>query len=214
MSQPRKILVALALLLSVLAVVVGVRFGLDREAAVTDNQEAIDRQVEMLKQRTPKAFEGEKGKAAEERARQQIAEQLRISELLRQEAAALGQQAKPAEIDAAIAQVRAAYGSEAAFNKALKDKGMSLADYQVSIENQITSSKMAAEITKNIEVSDKEARAYYEANKAKYADPKDTAKTKPFNQVVDEINDLLRAQKQNQAYNEFLSGLKEKAKTD
>lgn len=213
MSKPRNIIIALALFLAVLAVVVGVRFGLNPRPDVVVTEEAIDSQIDMLKERDPEAFKGAKGEAVEANYREKIAEQLKVQQLLLKEAEAVGQQAQPTEIDAAISQVRAAYGSEAKFTKALKERGMTLADYKVSIESQITSSKMMAEITKDIDVSEKDARAYYTANKSRYTDPKDPTKTKPFKQVAKEITDILRAQKQNQAFNEFLAGLRLEARS-
>lgn len=207
-KKPLTMILILVVVLGVVAVGVQLKRRSDVAQIEADTEEAVDRQVDMLKKQNPEAFEGASGEAAEVKYRAKIEEQVRVNEVLKQKAEEVGQKATESEVNAAIAQVKAAYGSEAEFNKALKSRGMTLADYQVSIENQITTSKMMADITKGVQVSDKEARAYYDANPGRYKDPKDASKTRPFKKVVGEIKTLLTSQKQTQAYNDFIADLK------
>lgn len=200
MKKPVLIIVVLATVLALAAIGVELKKYRDEGRQDALVEESVDQQVDMLKKQNPQAFEGAKGKDAEAKYRQKIEEQVRFNAALREEADKAGQQASTAEIDGAIAQVSAAYGSDQKFTAALKSRGMTLEDYKVSIGNQITTSKMMAWLTKDIKVTDAEIREYYDANKTKFK--------KPYKEVSGEITSLLRSQKQNKAYNDFIDGLK------
>jgi len=86
----------------------------------------------------------------------------------RQQAKQLGITVTPAEVSTAIAGIVKTYfsGSQKKFEAALKQQGVTLAQYTKDIEpNQLIVTKLTKDITKDVKVSDADVKAYYEKNK-------------------------------------------------
>ena len=64
------------------------------------------------------------------------------------------------------------------------------------------------EITSNVEVSEEEAKSFYEENKDNY---KEDEEVKPYDEVKDQVKNTMRRKKENEAWNNWLEKIREEA---
>lgn len=193
---------AVAVVLSAVVVGVRIRQRANEGSIEGATQAEVERQINVLKKQQPDVFKGKQGKMAEESYKKSIEDQVKINEMIKQEAKDRGVAVAPSEVDMALAQVRQAYASEKKFNSALKKQGLTIDDYKNNLEGQLVMSKMMTEVTKDIKTSNKEARTFYEANKGDF--------DKPYKEVVDLVKQRLLQQKQRAKFSEFIEDLKKK----
>lgn len=72
------------------------------------------------------------------------------------------------EIETELAAVKAQYGTEEAFNDALTQSGMTLDDLKNNIKESLGIQKLLDESTTEVEVTDEEAKEFYDAHKENY----------------------------------------------
>lgn len=101
-----------------------------------------------------------------------LLDQLVVYTLLNQEAKSRGLVATDAEIDAKLAEVRKQFPTPDAFEKALKDRGMTVDSFRADARADLSANKVVdAEVGGIAGPSDAEAKAYYAKNSDKFNQP-------------------------------------------
>ena len=90
-----------------------------------------------------------------------------------QEADALDVEITDKQVDARLEQIQKQYfgGDKKKFDKQLKDQGLTEAQVRKDIRAQIISEKIFEEVTRKVNVTDKQVEDYYTKNKAQYSQP-------------------------------------------
>lgn len=140
-------------------------------------------------------FQGEEGQAMLNNFRQQILESLIERELIIQEAENTGIEVTEEEINKRIEELKAQFQSEEQFKAALQQAGITEEELPEEVRRMLLTEKMLDKVFEDLEVTDEEARQYYEENKNNFQVPEtanvahilvtdeETAK-----KVIDEIN--------------------------
>jgi foldase protein PrsA len=91
-----------------------------------------------------------------------------------QQAKKLGAVVTPKDVDAAIQKIIKQYfnGKKAAFLKAIKKQGSTLAEVRDTVGLNVLQQKVTAKLTAGIKITDAEALASYNQNKTQYVKPK------------------------------------------
>jgi parvulin-like peptidyl-prolyl isomerase len=94
-------------------------------------------------------------------------------ELLKREAEELGVKVKAKDIDKRLKQLKESFfqGDAKRYKAELKKQGLTEADVKANIEQQLLTEKLFEKVTKNVKVSDKKAKAYFEDNPTQYKQP-------------------------------------------
>ncbi len=94
-------------------------------------------------------------------------------EQFEQEAKSLDVEITDKQVDARLAQIQKQYfaGDKKKFEKQLKDQKLTLEQVRGDIRAQIVSEKIFAEVTRKVNVTDKQVEEYYKKNKAQYSQP-------------------------------------------
>lgn len=92
------------------------------------------------------------------------------------------------------------------------NQNMSLDDLKASIRQNLRQQKLREEVTGQVEVTEDEITSFYEQNKQSYTD--DEGNVKSLEEVRDQIEGTLRNQKSNEAWTEWLEGVKEEAEIE
>jgi foldase protein PrsA len=109
-----------------------------------------------------------------ERFEQSVAEYLVKMEVLAQQASAYKIEVTDADVEAAIAEIKQMFqGDEARFEEALKKQHLSLEQFTEQTRDRLLLDKMRAAVTADVEVTEAELKAYYEANKDDYVQPEE-----------------------------------------
>ena len=99
-------------------------------------------------------------------------EKLVEAELLWQEAQRRKTVASQAEVDAALAEVRAGFKAPFAFERRLERSGFTEASYAEYLRRQLSIRKLVQrDVLRSLSVSDAEVHAYYRANAARFTRP-------------------------------------------
>lgn len=93
------------------------------------------------------------------------------SKLIVQDAKDFNIEVADADITAEIDKVKANFESEEAFTTAMEQEGLTLETYTNFIKENLIIAKTLEVVTKDIEVTDDEVKAYYEANIANFTQP-------------------------------------------
>jgi foldase protein PrsA len=75
------------------------------------------------------------------------------------------------EVETEVNKTIKRFPSQAEFNKALKDAGMTMDDLRAFTKTRMITDKVNKKIVGTVTVTDKEAKAYYDANPAQFKDP-------------------------------------------
>jgi len=165
-SQKRNLAIIAALLFLATAVV-GCK---EKSAAIVNGraipESEITNQLDKIKNQQPQAFKGAKGKQLQASFRTRILDALINAELVKQEAESRGLKASTAEVKVKTDQVLKFFGTEAKLKAALKDQGMTRAEYEQKVKDQIISEKLVEKITGGLSVSDAELKDYYKKHQA------------------------------------------------
>ena len=94
-------------------------------------------------------------------------------EQFEQEAKSLDVEITDKQVDARLAQIQKQYfaGDKKKFEKQLKDQKLTLEQVRGDIRAQIVSEKIFAEVTRKVNVTDKQVEEYYKKNDAQYSQP-------------------------------------------
>lgn len=197
MRTQKRNLALIAALLFVAIAVVGCQ---DKSAAVVNGkaipEQEITDQLTKIKNQQPQAFKGAKGKQLQASFRTRILDALINAELVKQEAERRGFKASAAEVKVKMDQVRKFFGTKAKLDKALKGEGMTQAEYEQKVKDQIMSEKLVEKVTGGLTVGDAEIDDYYKKHKAEFKLPAQiqvrrlAAKTKAeAEKALEKIND-------------------------
>ncbi len=90
-----------------------------------------------------------------------------------QAAEEMGIEVSDQQVEDRLEQIKKQYfgGDQQKYQAQLKEQGLSDKQVRADIRSQLVSEKISAEVTKGIKVTDKEISAYYDKNKAQYAQP-------------------------------------------
>src|SRR5687767_2856660 len=90
-----------------------------------------------------------------------------------QAAAEMGIEVTDQQVEDRLAQIKKQYfgGDQKKYEKQLKEQGLTDRQVRADIRSQLVSEKISAQVTKGLKVTDKEISAYYDKNKAQYAQP-------------------------------------------
>jgi peptidyl-prolyl cis-trans isomerase SurA len=90
-------------------------------------------------------------------------------QIMLQRAEKLGLMAVDSEVDARIKEFRSPYDSDAAFEKYLQSRAMTVEDLRTEVRRTLTIEKLFnKEVTSRISVADAELKSFYEENKASF----------------------------------------------
>ena len=90
-----------------------------------------------------------------------------------QAAEEMGIEVSDQQVEDRLQQIKKQYfgGDQKKYEAQLKEQGLSDQQVRADIRSQLVSEKISAEVTKGVKVTDKEISAYYQKNKAQYAQP-------------------------------------------
>lgn len=106
--------------------------------------------------------------ALESRLKENLIRKLVEEELIAQKAKAEGVSLDAAEIDAKLAEHKARFGSDKAFQSFLERTQQSEADVKADLEKNLLRDKLFAKLLQGQEPTEDDAKKYYEENKDKY----------------------------------------------
>ena len=142
------------------------------DAATVDGEhiteKALDAEVAKLKLQSPSLFDKNSGGMDEGTIRSTLLDELIAQQLLSKEAQAKHVNISDSEIDKNIESLKAGYSDEKQFEDALKTAGYSLSTLREQVKWQLLSTKLLEKLVPASSVSEKEAQAYYNKNKASY----------------------------------------------
>jgi hypothetical protein len=121
------------------------------------------------------------------------------------EAHARGLEVTDADVDARIEQLKRQFfqGDQRRVDRQLKQQGYTLPAFRDDVRAEIVSERLVAQVTGEIKVTDAEARAYYEQNKAQY-------RVTSYGGVAAQIKSQLRQAKRDDAIAEWASDIRDK----
>ncbi|MGI8553050.1 MAG: SurA N-terminal domain-containing protein [Dehalococcoidia bacterium] len=132
----------------------------------------------------------------------QTLDSLISAKLITQEAKRQKVNVPNSEIDSQIAGIKKQLGSDQEFRTALQRNSLTESQLRGQIRTQSLAQKMGAP---NVTVSDAEAQTFYNQNKAQFGQ-------QTFDQVKDQVKTQLLQQKQGEAIQNWIDGLRQKAK--
>ena len=135
-----------------------------------------------------------------------VVEELINNELVQQEAGKLKLTVSDAEIDEEVKQLAERIGGEQALKDALTQYGLSETELRGQMRITLLQRKIVEKITK-VEVGDQEIKEYYEKNKSYYSGKK-------FDEVKEEIKEILMDQKAQEEYSKWFAEVKAKAQIE
>jgi parvulin-like peptidyl-prolyl isomerase len=133
--------------------------------------ETLNTQLEQLKKQYPQMFEGTDGEARLLDFKKRILDNLINQELVSQAADEKGIDITDADVQKQIDQLKQGFKSEDEFVKALESAGMDVDALKQQIKDQLLSQKLIDSLKTSDKVSEKELKAYYDKNKAQFAQP-------------------------------------------
>lgn len=167
----------------------------------------IDQTVEQLKQQYADQIsdDDDEQQFLEQQAKQQVVDQT-VQQLVLKTSA---QQANDIEvtdneIETQIDMAREGFKSEDEFRAALQHEGLSPDDFKERIHDSLLIEKFIQQEIGDIQVSEEEARDYFENNQQNFPDSS-------FEEAESEVKRLLRHQKKQQEQQEMISELREES---
>ena len=148
----------------------------DGAVAVVDGEEISKAEFDELLGRAKTSYEQNKrpfpkvGTPEYKTVQSQAVQYLVQQEKYRQKAEDLDVEVSEKEIDDRLKQVKQQYfqGSEAEFQKNIKEQGLTVEQIRGEIESQLLSEKIYAKVTEEVKVTDDEVTDYYNKHKADY----------------------------------------------
>lgn len=137
----------------------------DGEAITT---KALDAEVAKLKLQNPSLFDKNSGGMDEGTIRATMLDELIAQQLLNKEAEDKKVSVSDEEVTKGVDSLKAGYGDEKQFEDALKTAGYTTDSLKEQVKWQLLSSKLLQKLVPDSAVSEKEAQAYYNKNKASF----------------------------------------------
>lgn len=142
------------------------------DAATVDGKaitkKALDAEVAKLKLQSPALFDKNSGGMDEGTIRSTLLDELISQQLMNDEAKKQNIKVTDAEIENNLKMLKAGYSDEKQFEAALKTAGYTLDTLKDQIRWQLLSTKVLEKLVPASSVNDREAQAYYDANKGSY----------------------------------------------
>lgn len=142
------------------------------DAATVDGKaitkKALDAEVAKLKLQSPALFDKNSGGMDEGTIRSTLLDELISQQLMNDEAKKQNIKVTDAEIENNLKMLKAGYSDEKQFEAALKTAGYTLDTLKDQIKWQLLSTKLLEKLVPASSVNDREAKAYYDANKSSY----------------------------------------------
>ncbi len=129
----------------------------------------VDAQLEQLKKQYPNMFTGADGEGRLLDFKQRIVDNLINAKLVEQAAKEKGINISDGDIQKQVDQLRGGFKDQAQFDAALKSAGMTEDALKASIRQQLVTNKLMEQLAANTKVSDADIQAYYDSNKAQFA---------------------------------------------
>lgn len=129
-------------------------------------------------------------RALERAVGEQVLDQLITETLVLQAASSLREPVTDAEVDETVASLRAAYPSEELFQAALAAYGLSEDDLARQVRLSLILDRLA---TQDVEVSDEEVAAYFQAHKEELAHPERVRARHILVKTLEEAEDIRKA---------------------
>ncbi|HEY9898624.1 MAG TPA: peptidylprolyl isomerase [Pantanalinema sp.] len=139
------------------------------KVSLKDYNQALEQQKKQYGLRFGVDFNTTQGKEMLAGMQQQLLQQLTERELLLLETEKRGLQATEAEVEAKLADVKKQFPDNAAFEKAIKDYGLTPADLKSQLHKAVAIEKLQKDVGKDISVTDAQISDYYAKNKAQFA---------------------------------------------
>jgi foldase protein PrsA len=129
----------------------------------------VDAQLEQLKKQYPNMFTGADGEGRLLDFKQRIVDNLINAKLVEQAAKEKGINISDGDIQKQVDQLRGGFKDQAQFDAALKSAGMTEDALKNSIRQQLVTNKLMEQLAASTKVSDADIQAYYDNNKAQFA---------------------------------------------
>ena len=147
--------------------------------AVVDGEEVAKSDYDALLAQAKKSYKNQKrdfpkaGSQEFQTLKNQAVQFLVQREQFEQEAAALDVEITDKQVDARLDQIRKQYfgGDKKKYEQQLKEQGISNGQVRNDIRSQIVSEKIFEEVTRKVNVTDKQVAEYYAKNTAQYSQP-------------------------------------------
>ncbi len=142
-----------------------------------------DRVLEDV-QDTFKAYYGEEffstdeGKEVLEQIKEKLLEDFIIQKIILTEASNMDISVTAEEIDKLLEQLIEDYGGQEQFDKLIEERGIDLDNLKQDFHFQLTAEKLMEEVTKEVEINNKEIREYYENNPDEFKEFPDEVKAR------------------------------------
>lgn len=164
------------LVLALLAVLVLSVAGCSREPlAATVNGKKItvaevDKRLEQVIGQNSEALKGAQGEQLKEQFRERVLDQMIDMELLLSEADKRNIKVSDKEVDAKIKEIMTNYNfkDQKALEEALKQQNLTMTQFKDELEKSVRIEKLGDALTKDIKISDKDIKGYYDKNKAEF----------------------------------------------
>ena len=149
--------------------------GCGRKVAATVNGkeiylEDVDKEVDRLLSQHKEAG-GTQTEKMKEQFRGSVLNYLIENELALQEAEKKGIKVTDKEVEKQLNQMKKMFSSEAEFNSMLEKQDIDIDDFKERLREDLLMTKITEPLYKGLEVSDEEAKDYYEKNKTSFQDP-------------------------------------------
>ncbi|MBI5232301.1 MAG: peptidylprolyl isomerase [Coriobacteriales bacterium] len=208
-----RIALALVLALAVATVATGCT---DKDTAAKVNGEKIkmselNAQLDQLKKQYPQMFSGADGEARLLDFKRRLLDNLINQKLITQAAKEKGIDVTDSDVQKQIDQLKQGFKSDAEFETALKNAGMTKEALEKQIRDQLLSQKLVEAISADAKISDKDIEAYYKKNKKQFYQ----AASKRASHILFDAKDKAKAQKvldQLEGGDDFASLAKENSK--
>jgi parvulin-like peptidyl-prolyl isomerase len=151
----------------------------DEDVAVVGSQEVTKDQFQELMARAKKSYDTQKrafpkaGSTEYEQLKGQAVTFLVQQAEVEEQAKAMGIEISDAKVDKEIARYKKQFygGSDARYEKAVKQQGLTDEQAREAIRQQLVSQALFKKVTGTVKVSDADIKAYYASHKSQYVQP-------------------------------------------
>ena len=188
------ILLDVALLAALALIIIAIRYFTRTPALATVNGESIsaasvDSEVARLKNATPELFTKDYGNKSTDQLRKSILDSLINEKLLAQEARKRGLKLNSTTLKESTEAIRSKFASQEEYQQFLTKSGITEAELNNALKNNLLVAELAKNLVSEKDITDSEARAYFEAHRAKYA----TTPSKHVAQILFASGDMATA---------------------
>jgi len=168
------ILLSAAGVAAIALIVIAIRFFSRPPVLATVNGETIyatnvDSEVARLKKATPELFTKEYGNRSTDKLRKGILDSLINEKLLAQEARKRNLTVGKTTLKESTAAIRSKFASQEEYQQFLSKSGITEKQLSDALQNNLLVAELAKNLVSEKDITDTEARAYFEAHKSKYA---------------------------------------------